>query len=71
MVHDAVHLLVEAAFDHQRLHVVVEVRDHLCFVVVGALGLFLPVVSGDWLMAFGFGGLHIIFGTIIARKYGG
>ena len=43
----------------------------ICFVVVGALGLFLPVVSGDWLMAFGFGGLHIIFGTIIARKYGG
>ena len=43
----------------------------LCFVVIGALGLFVPLISGDWLMALGFGGLHIIFGTIIARKYGG
>jgi hypothetical protein len=43
----------------------------ICFMLIGALGLFLPAISGDWLMAFGFGGLHIIFGTIIARRYGG
>src|SRR6266850_188381 len=43
----------------------------ICFMVLGALGLFTPAAWGDWLMAAGFGGLHIIFGTIIARKYGG
>lgn len=43
----------------------------ISMMIIGALGLFLPRVSGDWLMALGFGGLHIIFGTIIARKYGG
>jgi hypothetical protein len=43
----------------------------ICFVIIGALGLFWPQISGDWLMGFGFGGLHIIFGTIIARRYGG
>jgi hypothetical protein len=43
----------------------------ICFVIIGALGLFWPQISGDWLMGFGFGGLHILFGTIIARRYGG
>jgi hypothetical protein len=43
----------------------------MSFMIIGAAGLFLPQISGDWLMAFGFGGLHILFGTIIARKYGG
>jgi len=43
----------------------------ICFMVLGAVGLFAPVAWGNWLMAAGFGGLHIIFGTIIARKYGG
>lgn len=43
----------------------------ICFMILGALGLFAPVEWGNWLMAAGFGGLHIIFGTIIARKYGG
>jgi len=43
----------------------------ICFMVLGAVGLFTPTAWGDWLMAAGFGGLHIIFGTIIARKYGG
>src|SRR5947208_3882100 len=41
----------------------------ISFMIIGAIGLFLPQVSGDWLMACGFGGLHMIFGTIIARKY--
>ena len=43
----------------------------ICFMVLGAAGLFAPASFGNWLMAVGFGGLHIIFGTIIARKYGG
>ena len=43
----------------------------ICFMVIGAVGLFMPMLSGNWLMAAGFGGLHVVFGTIIARKYGG
>jgi hypothetical protein len=43
----------------------------LCFMVLGAVGLFVPASIENWLMAAGFGGLHIIFGFIIARKYGG
>ena len=43
----------------------------VCFMVLGAVALFVPTSLGNWLMAAGFGGLHIIFGSIIARKYGG
>ena len=43
----------------------------LCFMMLGAVGLFVPASMGNWLMAAGFGGLHIVFGAIIARKYGG
>ena len=43
----------------------------ICFMVLGAVGLFTPAAWSNWLMAAGFGGLHIIFGTVIARKYGG
>jgi len=42
-----------------------------CFMLAGALALFLPATSGDLLLAAGFGGFHIVFGTIIAVKYGG
>ena len=42
-----------------------------CFMVLGAAGMFAPAAWGNWLMAAGFGGLHIIFGAIIARKHGG
>jgi hypothetical protein len=41
------------------------------FMSVGAVALLGPAAWGNWLMAAGFGGLHIVFGTIIARRYGG
>ena len=42
----------------------------VCFMTAGAAALFLPAL-GNWAMAAGFGGLHIIFGIWIARRYGG
>jgi hypothetical protein len=41
------------------------------FMIAGAITLFLPIAWGDWVMALTFGGLHIIFGWVIARRYGG
>src|SRR5688572_12563579 len=38
----------------------------LCFMALGAVALLAPPTWGDWLMAAGFGGLHIMFGLIIA-----
>jgi hypothetical protein len=43
----------------------------LCFMVLGAVALFSPGAWGDAFMAAGFGGLHILFGAIIARRHGG
>ncbi|HEY6464748.1 MAG TPA: hypothetical protein VIY69_02075 [Candidatus Acidoferrales bacterium] len=43
----------------------------LCFIVLGAVALFSPASWGDALLAIGFGGFHILFGAVIARKYGG
>jgi hypothetical protein len=43
----------------------------VCFVALGAAALFVPAALTTWLMAAGFGLVHIIFGVIIARRYGG
>jgi hypothetical protein len=43
----------------------------LCFMFVGALSLLAPVQWGNLFLTLGFGGLHIAFGVVIARRYGG
>ncbi len=42
-----------------------------CFLVVGAVAFLLPSLSGDLLMAAGFGVLHLVFGAFIAQRHGG
>jgi hypothetical protein len=46
-----------------------------CFLMMGALALLSPAAWaaewGDAWLAAGFGGLHIVFGAIIAKRYGG
>ncbi len=45
----------------------------VCFLAEGALAIF-PAWSMPWTdiwLGMGFGGLHIVFGAIIARRYGG
>jgi hypothetical protein len=43
----------------------------LCFMVLGTVALFCPSSWGNTFLAVGFGGLHLIFGGVIAGKYGG
>ncbi|HXO43981.1 MAG TPA: hypothetical protein VN846_00800 [Candidatus Cybelea sp.] len=43
----------------------------LCFMVLGTVALCCPSNWGNAFLAGGFGGLHVIFGGVIARKYGG
>ncbi len=43
-----------------------------CVMLVGAITFVAPAsLAWTWCMAAGFGGLHILFGLIIARRYGG
>ncbi|MGQ0537929.1 MAG: hypothetical protein ACT4R6_03200 [Gemmatimonadaceae bacterium] len=41
-----------------------------CFVALGSIALLVPGYD-TWTMATGFGGLHMLFGLFIARKYNG
>lgn len=43
----------------------------MSFVVLGAVTLLSPFAWANSLLATGFGGLHIVFGSIIVRRYGG
>jgi hypothetical protein len=43
----------------------------LCFMALGAIAFFTPAAWSNALMALGFGGFHIGFGILIARRYGG
>jgi len=43
----------------------------VCFMAAGTVALALPAAWGDAALAAGFGGIHMLFGTIIAVKYGG
>ena len=43
----------------------------LCFMALGAVALFCPLSWGNVFLAAGFGGIHMVFGSIIARRFGG
>lgn len=43
----------------------------ICFILTGIVSLFLPPLWTNGVLAFGFGGLHILFGGIIAWRHGG
>jgi hypothetical protein len=43
----------------------------LAFVSLGGCAFFCPPIWNDVFLAAGFGGLHILFGIVIARRYGG
>jgi hypothetical protein len=43
----------------------------LCFMATGVVAVLAPAAWANLLLAAGFGGLHIIFGFLIARRHGG
>ncbi|HVH86576.1 MAG TPA: hypothetical protein VM912_07610 [Terriglobales bacterium] len=43
----------------------------ICFAIFGTIALGVPASWANGMMAAGFGGLHILFGLLIARRHGG
>ncbi|MBV9404609.1 MAG: hypothetical protein JO211_04645 [Acidobacteriaceae bacterium] len=43
----------------------------LCFMSVGFIALLAPAWCGNALLTLAFGGLHLVFGIVIARRHGG
>jgi hypothetical protein len=43
----------------------------MCFMLLGAVALFCPLPVANVLLGAGFGCLHLVFGFIIARRFGG
>lgn len=43
----------------------------VCFMVLGAAAAVVPFNVANVMLGFGFGGLHVVFGLIIARRFGG